>query len=86
MLALVVQVQVLAMTDVLFFFHLEQDKESLLRHLDLANHLHLLLALFLLLQELPLARHIAAVTLGKDILAQGDNILAGNDAPVDGRL
>src|SRR6185503_4067329 len=47
----------------------EGGNEGLLRHLDPADHLHPLLAFLLLLQQLPLASDVAAVTLRQDILA-----------------
>ena len=48
---------------------LEQRQERLLRNLHVAHALHPLLALRLLLQQLPLARHVAAVALGQHVLA-----------------
>src|SRR5262245_50101603 len=49
--------------------HLERGDERLLRNLDLAELAHALLALLLLLEELALARHVAAVAFGGDVLA-----------------
>src|SRR6266852_2515406 len=65
---------------------LEDRQERLLRHLDLADLLHALLALLLLLEQLALARDVAAVALGGDILAHGLDSLARDHAAADGRL
>src|SRR6185436_16295660 len=48
----------------------QHRQERLLRYLHRAQLLHALLALFLLLEELALARHVAAVALREDVLAQ----------------
>src|SRR2546421_12012139 len=60
--------------------------EGLLAHLDPPDVLHPPLAFLLLLEELALARHVAAVALGHDILALGLHRLAGDDATTDGGL
>src|SRR5438552_10223773 len=65
---------------------LEDRQERLLRHLDLADLLHALLALLLILEQLALARDVAAVALGGDILAHGLDGLARDDAAPDGGL
>src|SRR3989442_6374985 len=65
---------------------LEDRQERLLRHLDLADLLHALLALLLLLEQLPLARDVAAIALGGDVLAHGLDRLPRDDAAADGRL
>src|SRR5208282_3229386 len=66
--------------------HLERREEGGLRDLDLAELAHALLALLLLVQELALARDVAAVALGGHVLAQGRDGLARDDAPPDRRL
>src|SRR5918911_2906661 len=50
--------------------HLECGDEGLLRDLDFAELAHLLLARLLLLEQLALARDVAAVALGEHVLAQ----------------
>src|SRR6266542_2708620 len=65
---------------------LEDRQERFLRDLDLADLLHALLALLLLLEQLPLAGDVAAVALGGHVLAHGLDGLAGDDAAADGRL
>src|SRR4029453_16922188 len=64
----------------------ERRDEGFLRYLDPANHLHPLLAFFLLLQQLPFAGDVTAITLGEDVLAQGADALAGDDPRPDGSL
>src|SRR5690349_8514804 len=49
----------------------EHRQEGFLRYLDRAHRLHALLALFLLVEELALARDVAAVALRGDVLAHG---------------
>ena len=66
--------------------HLEDRHKGLLRDLDRSDGLHALLALFLLLEQLALTRDIAAVALGKHVLAQGLDRLAGDDLAADGSL
>src|SRR5690606_23643157 len=61
-------------------------KEGFLRNLDRANHFHPLLTGLLLLQQLPLAGDVATVSLGGDVLAQGLDGLARDDATADGGL
>src|SRR5438132_14411251 len=60
--------------------------ERLLRDLDPADALHALLAFLLLLQQLALARDVAAVALGQHVLALGLDRLPGHDAATDRRL
>src|SRR5215210_2658059 len=55
----------------------EDGQEGLLRDLDAADLLHPLLAL---------ARDVAAVALGRHVLAEGLDGLAGDDVRADGRL
>src|SRR5688572_3308153 len=47
---------------------LQYRHERLLRDVHRPHPLHALLSLFLLLQQLPLARHVPAVALGRDVL------------------
>src|SRR5688572_1983258 len=61
----------------------EGGDEGLLRDLDPSHHLHPLLALLLLLEQLALAADVAAVALGEDVLAQRADVLAGDDARAD---
>src|SRR4051812_45785712 len=61
----------------------EHGQERLLRHLDRADDLHALLALLLLLEQLALARDVAAVALREHVLALGLDGLAGDDAGAD---
>ena len=56
------------------------------RYLDPADHLHSLLALLLLLQQLALAGDVTAVALGEDVLAHRPDVLAGDHARPDRRL
>src|SRR5258708_18607099 len=59
--------------------------ERLLRDLHIADALHSGFARLLLLQQLALARDVAAVALGDDVLAEGGHRLAGHDlAPARG--
>src|SRR5262245_57785892 len=67
-------------------FHLEQRQERLLGYVYPSDLLHPLLPGLLLLQELPLARDVAAVALGQDILAHGGDVLARHDPAADRRL
>src|SRR5450755_197902 len=64
----------------------EHGQERLLRHLDPADLLHPLLALLLLLEQLALARDVAAVALGDHVLAVRLDRLAGDDPRPDRRL
>src|SRR5262245_43847577 len=69
-----------------FGSHLQDGEKRFLRNLHLADLLHPLLALFLLLEQLALARDVAAVTLGEHVLAQRLDRLAGDDPAADRRL
>src|SRR5258708_37509432 len=62
---------------------LQRCQERGLRDVDLAELAHLLLALFLLVEELALAADVAAVALGEHVLAQGRDRLARDDAAAD---
>src|SRR5690348_9447971 len=64
----------------------EHRDEGLLRNLHGTHHLHALLALLLLLQQLPLTGDVTAVALGEDVLADGADGLAGDHAGADGGL
>src|SRR6266498_5301743 len=66
--------------------NLQHRQEGFLRDLHRPHLLHPLLPFLLLLQELPLARHVAAVALGGHVLAQRPNRLAGDHLGADGRL
>src|SRR5499426_2635495 len=65
---------------------LEDGQEGLLRHFHFADLLHALLTLLLLLEELALARDIAAVALGGHVLAHGLDRFPGDDPAADGGL
>src|SRR6266849_8950536 len=66
--------------------HFQRRNERLLRNVHLAELAHALLAFLLLLQELALARHVAAIALGGDVLAEGAHGLAGDDFSAARRL
>src|SRR3984893_14328914 len=66
--------------------HLEGGDEGGLRDLDLAELAHPLFALLLLVEELPLAGHVAAAAFGEHVLAQGLAGLARDDTAADRRL
>src|SRR5581483_3246912 len=64
----------------------EHGEEGFLRDLHRADLLHALLAFLLLLQQLALARDVAAIAFGQHILAQRFHRGAGDDLGADGRL
>ena len=64
----------------------EQRDVGLFRHPDLSHGLHGLLALGLVLQQLHLAREVAAVQLGRHVLADRFDVGAGQDLGADRRL
>src|SRR5262249_43561440 len=64
----------------------QHREKRLLWDLDFAHFLHPALALFLLLEELLLARDVAAIALGGDVLAQRLDRDAGDDLGADRRL
>src|SRR5690606_17168186 len=66
--------------------HLQNGKEGLLRDFHPTDLLHALLTFLLLLQQLLLARGVAAVALGQHVLAQGLDGGAGDDLRADRRL
>src|SRR5512145_453840 len=65
---------------------LQHREKRLLGDLDRADLLHALLPLLLLLQQLALARDIAAVAFRQHVLAQRLHILARDDMAADRRL
>src|SRR2546421_4892291 len=66
--------------------HLQHGEEGFLRDFDFADALHALLALLLFFEELALARDVAAVALGEDVLAERLDGLARDDLVADGGL
>src|SRR5262245_35200070 len=64
----------------------EHRQKRLLRNFHLPELFHAPLALLLLLQELALAGHVAAVALGQHVLAQRLHRGAGDDLAADRRL
>src|SRR5687767_5291115 len=64
----------------------ECGDEGFLRDIDAADRLHPLLTFLLPLEQLPLAGDVTAVALGEHVLADGADVLAGDDAGADGRL
>src|ERR1017187_1105561 len=68
------------------FPYLQYRQEGFLRDLHAAHALHALLARFLLFEQLALARDVAAVALGQDVLAHRRNVLARHDLVADGGL
>src|SRR6185295_10122511 len=65
---------------------LQDNEERLLEHFDAPDLLHAPLALLLLLQQLALARDVAAIALDDDVLAEGLDRLASDDVRPDGGL
>ena len=65
---------------------LQDGEERLLRNLDRADLLHALLALLLFLEQLALARDVAAVALGQHVLAQRLDGRPRDDVRADRRL
>src|SRR2546426_957703 len=57
---------------------LQDRQKRLLWDLERSHLLHALLSLFLLLEQLALARHVAPIALGGDVLAQRADRLAGD--------
>src|SRR5262245_51201607 len=64
----------------------QRGEEGLLRDLDRADPLHAPLSLFLLLEQLALAADVAAIALGRDVLAQRLHVGARDHARADRRL
>ena len=69
-----------------FVSDLQHRQERFLRNLHGADALHALLAFLLLLEQLALARDVAAVALGQHVLAQRLDRFARDDAGADRRL
>ena len=67
----------------LLVVQVEHGQERLLRHLDAADLLHPLLALLLLLEQLPLAADVAAVALREHVLPLRLDRLASDDPGAD---
>src|ERR1041385_5697153 len=63
--------------------HLEHRQKRFLRDLHRAHLLHPLLSLFLLLEQLALAGHVAAVALRRDVLAQRADRFPGDHLRAD---
>src|SRR5690606_32951811 len=66
--------------------YLQHREERFLRDFDVANLLHALLTGLLLFQQLALTTHIAAVALGKNVLAQRLDRTARHDLPAKSGL
>src|SRR5882672_5236194 len=71
---------------VVVVLRLEHGHEGRLRDLHRSHHLHLLLAFLLLLEELALAAYVAAVALGRHVLAEGVDGGPGDDLAADRAL
>src|SRR5262245_57427059 len=65
---------------------LEDRQERLLRHLDPPDLFHAFLPFLLLLEQLALAGDVAAIALGRHVLAHGLDGLPGDHAAADRRL
>ena len=65
---------------------LEDGEEGFLRHFDIADLFHALLATFLFLQQFALTAHITAITLGKHILTHLLHRLTRDNLGADGSL
>src|SRR5262249_14615577 len=61
----------------------EHSEECVLRNRNAPYLLHTFLPLFLLFEEFSFSGDVAAVTLGRDVLAQRGNIFAGNHPTAD---
>src|SRR3954453_7216308 len=68
------------------FTRAQHGQECLLRNLDAADALHALLAGLLLLEQLALARDVAAVALGQHVLAHRPDGLTRDHVRANGRL
>ena len=66
-----------------FLSHPQRRNERLLRDAHAPIHPHPLLPLLLLLEQLALARRVAAVAFGGDVLAQRPNRLSRDDLAAD---
>src|SRR6516164_6803466 len=65
---------------------LQRRQKCFLRNLYLAELFHALLAFLLPAQQLALARDVAAIAFGHDILAEGSYDFACNDTATNGGL
>ena len=65
---------------------LQDRQKRALRNAHRADHLHALLAGFLLFQEFSFAGNITAVAFGRDVFAEGADGAAGDDFSADGAL
>src|SRR5579872_6635130 len=63
--------------------HLQRGNKCLLRDVDLAELAHALLAFLLLVQKFALARHVAAITLCRHVLAERTHGFARDDLAAD---
>src|SRR3989344_3020425 len=70
----------------LFLVHAQNGEKRLLRDFYGAQLFHAFLALFLFFQQFALARGVAAIAFGRDILAQRLDRFARDDLGADGRL
>src|SRR5690606_12623386 len=70
----------------LAFVGAQHGEEGLLRNFHVAHLLHALLAFLLLLEQLLLARDVAAIALGEHVFAQRLDRLARDDVRTDRRL
>src|ERR1700691_4912181 len=66
--------------------HFKGGDKGFLRDFNLAELAHLLLALLLLVEELALARDVAAIAFGRHVLAQRLDRFARNHFAADGSL
>ena len=66
--------------------HFEGGNKRILWNVDLAKLAHLFFAFFLLIQQFALPAHIASVTFGRHILAQGGNGFARDNFTTKCRL
>src|SRR5579864_7905181 len=78
--------QKLASPLVAAFADLQHGQEGLLGDIDAANTLHAFLAFFLLFEQLTLARDVAPVALGQNVLTHGGDGFAGDHLGPDRRL
>src|SRR3989449_9529884 len=66
--------------------YLEDREEGFLGNVHAADAFHAPLAFFLFFEEFALARDVAAIALGENVLAHGRDRFARVDAAADGRL
>src|SRR4029077_5757054 len=70
----------------LIIIHLKRGDEGFLGNLDFAELAHLLLALFLLVEELALAADIAAIAFRRHVFSQRGKRLTGDHLAANGGL